>query len=748
MTFTEAQWVAVTSRNRCPVCNHDSWCSIDAADGTVLCMRNESAEAVASGGWLHRGDKPIDLPAPPKRETVAQDWARVATKCQERIRPEAVAKLAADLGVAPTALQELGIGTNGVDWTFPMLGPDGTVLGVRRRTPAGRKLAIKGAKLGLIRRPHPDRSTNLIVCEGESDTAAMLTLGFDAVGLPGVGTCHDYAAAYAIGRDVVVMLDADDAGAKATARLVPMLVRTAKTVRVVRPPDGIKDARAWLNAGARREDIDAAIAASPLEDADTTIPQRGGRSMVDLGERDPGTNKVVLSPRQTLPTARACVRDFHTHADGRTLHWFAGMFMTWRNNRYVELEECAELQQLHEWLHQALRYVWNKETREFDLVEFDANPTTVNAALATLQAHTFLPASTPHGSWLGNQAPPAPAAELLPCRTMTLHIPTGRVLKPTPLLFNTNALEFDYDPKAPFPLRWDEFLHSLFGDDQEQRDLLQQWFGYCLTADTSQQKALLVVGPRRSGKGTLARVLAKLVGAGNVCGPTTGSLAGPFGLQPLLGKTLAIVSDARFTGEGVPTVVERLLCITGEDTITVDRKHMTSVTMRLPTRFVFLTNELPRFNDASTALAGRFMVLKLTQSFYGKEDTRLTEALEAELPGILQWAIDGWKQLRQQRRFTEPETTRTAVADIEDLSSPVSAFVRERCDVGPQFRATANDLYAAWQAWCTADGRTQPSTRQVFCRDLSAAVPGIARRRGSLNTPFYDGIAVRSGGGG
>ena len=66
----------------------------------------------------------------------------------------------------------------------------------------------------------------------------------------------------------------------------------------------------------------------------------------------------------------------------------------------------------------------------------------------------------------------------------------------------------------------------------------------------------LVVGPRHSGKGTIARVLAKLIGTSNVCGPTTSRLAGPFGLQPLIGKSLAVVSDVRFHGENTATVVD------------------------------------------------------------------------------------------------------------------------------------------------------------------------------------------------
>ena len=196
-----------------------------------------------------------------------------------------------------------------------------------------------------------------------------------------------------------------------------------------------------------------------------------------------------------------------------------------------------------------------------------------------------------------------------------VHIPSGAVLSATPALFTTNTLEFDLDTQANPPEAWLSFLNQLWPSDQASISLLQEWFGHCLIADTSLQKMLLLVGPRRSGKGTLARILTRLVGRGNVVGPTTSSLAGPFGLQPLIGKSLAIVSDARFAGEHSGVVVERLLCISGEDTLTIDRKFLGAITIKLPTRFMFLTNELPRFTDAGPALAGRFLILELTRSF-------------------------------------------------------------------------------------------------------------------------------------
>ncbi len=290
------------------------------------------------------------------------------------------------------------------------------------------------------------------------------------------------------------------------------------------------------------------------------------------------------------------------------------------------------------------------------------------------------------------------------------------------------------------------FLSQLFQDDRQAWELLQEWFGYCLSGDTSQHKMLLIVGPRRSGKGTIARVLARLVGPGNVRSPTTSSLAGPFGLQPLIGKSLAIVSDARFSGKDVQTVIERLLCISGEDPLTIDRKHITSVTMKLPTRFVFLTKELPRLTDASGALAGRFMMLRLTESFYGREDTALTAKLLTELPGVLNWAIEGWRQLRERGHFVQPSSVEDALRDIEDLSSPVGAFVRARCEVGSGLRVRLDDLYAGWKEWCEADGRISVTTKQTFGRDLTAAVAGITTRVGTANLRFYQSIALKGSG--
>ena len=444
-----------------------------------------------------------------------------------------------------------------------------------------------------------------------------------------------------------------------------------------------------------------------------------------------------------MPTAEAYAREFHDHPERPTILTYADLVMNWEGNRYVAIENAAVKHQLQPWLHEARRYI---KLEDFELVPFESNPGTVKAALESIQQLTHLDATVTPPAWLMHADKRPDPRELLPCRSRNLHIPTGKVYRATPALFTTNALGFDYDPDAPAPVRWLSFLNQLWPDDAQSIELLQEWFGYCLTLDTSQQKMLLITGPKRSGKGTIGRVLSQLVGPANVCGPTTTSLAGTFGLQPLIGKSLAVVSDARFHGDNIAIVVERVLCITGEDTLTIDRKHLPSVTMKLPTRLMFFTNELPRLADSSAAIAGRFLTLRLTRSFFGQEDSQLTDKLLAELPGVLLWALQGWLRLRGRGYFVQPDSVREAIQELEDLASPVGAFVRDCCVVGPGRRVWIDDLYRAWRSWCERDGRSVVTTKQTFGRDLMAACAGLKSRVGSGNLRFYEGIGLKETG--
>src|SRR5262249_5231035 len=228
-----------------------------------------------------------------------------------------------------------------------------------------------------------------------------------------------------------------------------------------------------------------------------------------------------------------------------------------------------------------------------------------------------------------------PAAELVSVANGLLHVPSRTLGPHHPGLFNVVAVPFAYEPDASEPSRWLRFLGELWPDDPDSVAALQEFFGYVISGRTDLHKILLLVGPTRAGKGVIGRVLKALVGAGNCAGPTLASLGTNFGLSPLIGKPLAIISDARLRRANVHQVVERLLSISGEDMLTVDRKYREPWTGTLSTRFLVISNELPRFGDASGAIANRFVVLQLTESWLGRENSALTAELLPELAGIL-----------------------------------------------------------------------------------------------------------------
>jgi putative DNA primase/helicase len=143
---------------------------------------------------------------------------------------------------------------------------------------------------------------------------------------------------------------------------------------------------------------------------------------------------------------------------------------------------------------------------------------------------------------------------------------------------------------------------------------------------------------------------------------------------------------------------------------------------------MILTNELPRFADASGALASRFVVSILTRSFYGKEDPALTAKLLEEAAGIFNWALQGLDRLHERGYFETPPSSREAQRHLEDLSSPVSAFVRDQCRVDPKLVVDKDDLWAAWKQWCADEGMPH-STKSLLVRNLRASVPGVLPRR-------------------
>lgn len=458
---------------------------------------------------------------------------------------------------------------------------------------------------------------------------------------------------------------------------------------------------------------------------------------------DTPEEEVFPAPSDPLAVARHLVEvdDLHDPDGVLLVRWWRGSFHLWTSTHWNEVADPAIRARLYHVLEHAQYWRVDKDGDK-ELVPWAPTRRKVGDVLEALQAIAHLDERTDPPAWIEGDD----GGQVLAAGNGLLDLAGRQLAAHSPRLFNLFSLPYSYEPNANEPSRWLQFLASLWADDPEAVSLLQEWFGYVLSGDTRHHKIVLLVGPPRSGKGTIARVLTALVGKENAAGPTLASLGTNFGLAPLIGRPLAVISDARLGGPNTFTVVERLLSISGEDALSIDRKYREPWTGQLPTRFTVISNELPDLGDASGAIATRFLVLTLTRSWLGKEDPGLTGALLAELPGVLSWALQGLDRLRERGRFTEPASSRDAVTALADLASPVAAFVREACVRGPDREMPVRDLYQAWRQWSKDHGRDRPPAEQVFGRDLRAAIPGLkVVRPGGDDGPrprHYRGIAL------
>jgi phage/plasmid primase-like uncharacterized protein len=151
--------------------------------------------------------------------------------------------------------------------SWPMCDASGRVIGIRLRCPkTARKWAVTGSRAGLFM---PKGLTPcgrcLFVCEGPTDTAALLSVSLDAIGVPSAGGAVDLVADVARKlrpAEAVIVADGDGPGRAGAERLADAMMMV-RPVRVITPPAGVKDARAWVASGVGRDVIEAVADAAP-----------------------------------------------------------------------------------------------------------------------------------------------------------------------------------------------------------------------------------------------------------------------------------------------------------------------------------------------------------------------------------------------------------------------------------------------------------------------------------------------------
>ena len=382
-----------------------------------------------------------------------------------------------------------------------------------------------------------------------------------------------------------------------------------------------------------------------------------------------GSDPLVIDPGAPYDTAER-----FRSSEAQTLTWYQATWLEYKGAAYAIVPDDEIRAKLYRFLDKC-----KSTDKDGNLHPFRPNTGKVNQVVDSLKARThFGDGNLQPPLWLDSTS--IPAKEILSFPNGLLHLPTRTLMPCSDKFFTLNAVEFVYQSDAPTPNAWLRFLSSIWEDDPESIDLLQEIFGYLLLPDTSQQKMFIIKGPTRSGKGTIGRILSELIGRRNVTFPTLNSLGSDFGLEPLVGKQLAVISDMSFGKKtNTATLRENLMRITGEDNVSVNRKHKPVTDWRLSVRFLISTNTLPRLHDSSGAFANRFIPLVMNRSFLGKEDHGLEGQLLAELPGIMNWAIEGWLRLKHRGHFQLPESSKAMLDELRTVGAPITRFVEETC---------------------------------------------------------------------
>ena len=242
--------IRVNKARLCPICEKPDWCLVAVDLSAAICARiaEGAVKRVGDAGYLHiliPGKMPdrTEYRRPKPRPVI--DFTEQAHQAQSTITDEQVDRLAVSLGVTAKSLKRLSVGYDGQAYTFPMRDEKRRIIGVRRRFEDGRKLSVKGSTNALFIPKGLSENGRLVICEGPTDCAAALDLGFNAIGRPNCDSKIEMTARFAEGRKVTIVADNDTPGIKGARKLARKLIRHCPEVKIIVPPAGVKDLRQW-----------------------------------------------------------------------------------------------------------------------------------------------------------------------------------------------------------------------------------------------------------------------------------------------------------------------------------------------------------------------------------------------------------------------------------------------------------------------------------------------------------------------
>jgi putative DNA primase/helicase len=305
---------------------------------------------------------------------------------------------------------------------------------------------------------------------------------------------------------------------------------------------------------------------------------------------------------------------------------------------------------------------------------------------------------------------------LFNCLNGTIDLRTGQLLPHNKEDLLTIIAPVEYQPDAQRP-RWLAFLDRVTNGNTELQGYLQRAVGYSLTGDTKSQVFFFLYGLGNNGKSTFTMTIRKLMGEyggrvntdlfmvkdKNIGGPKES-------LANLKGKRYVVASELE---DGRRLAVSLIKDMTGGETIKADRKYEHEIEY-LPTHKLWLVgNHKPVITDTSLAIWRRVKLIPFTVTIPNNEvDPDLPSKLEAELPGILSWAVKGCLDW-QQHGLQEPKVITTATAHYRHEQDMLADFIEDCCKLEASASISKADLKSEYEKWCR-DNNSEPVNQRAF----------------------------------
>ena len=341
-----------------------------------------------------------------------------------------------------------------------------------------------------------------------------------------------------------------------------------------------------------------------------------------------------------------------------------------------------------------------------------------------IEGSTFIDANEINNDWINLQ-------------NGLLNAETKEFKDHTPEVFSTIQIPIEYNAKADCPT-WKQKLKEKI--DKPTRTVLQEYFGYIFQPKQKYQRALLLHGGKRTMKSTSLNILEKLIGKENSTAFSLQRLnEDTYAPAYLYSKPLNVCADLDSRGlKGTGA----FMMITGGDKISAGKKHAHPIHFYPSTKLVFSCNDIPATTNKNLAFYRRWIILSFEKQTPETEiDSDLPEKLEKELPGILNWALEGLARLNENKRFSYWLGDEEIKDLYEKSSDSIQSFIYNKIDSEDddsvlQKRA----VYKAYKKYCQEENIRLENQIKFGKNFISLTGCGSGQQK---KIPVYQGVNWR-----